>query len=76
MYLYFRYINQNEHFDNLIYLKKQFVVRVGKTCTDTRALYIDMEIKRRGGGIGPNIRYTKLDFDHLKKMQKNLVTII
>ena len=38
MYLYFWYVNQNEHFDNVIYLKKHiFVVRVGKTCTDAIA---------------------------------------
>ena len=49
MYFYFRYVNQNEHFDNVIYLykkKNSFVVRVGKTCTDAIALYIDMERKR------------------------------
>ena len=49
MYFYFfRYLNQNEHFDNVIYLKKNsLVVRVGKTGTDAIALYIDMERKRR-----------------------------
>ena len=46
MYFYFRYINQKEHFDNVIYLKKSFVVRVGETCTDAIALYIDMERNR------------------------------
>ena len=46
MYLYYRYVNQNEHFDNVIYLKKNsFVVRVKKTCTDAIALYIDMKRK-------------------------------
>ena len=47
MYFFFRYVNQNENFDNVIYLKKKnFVVRVGKTCADAIALYIDMERKR------------------------------
>ena len=47
MYFYFRYVNQNKHFDNVIYLKKNsFVVRVGKTCTDAIALCIDMKRKR------------------------------
>ena len=47
MYFYFRYVNQNEHFDNVINLKKNScVVRVGKTCTDAIALYIDMERER------------------------------
>ena len=46
MYFYFRYVNQNEH--NVTYLKKNsFLVRVGKTCTDAIASYIDME--RKGG---------------------------
>ena len=47
MNFYFRYVNRNEHFDNVIYLKKNScVVRVGKTCTDAIALYIDMQRKR------------------------------
>ena len=55
---FFRYVKQNEHFDNVIYhYENSFVVRVGKTCSNTIALYIDMELKR-GKQIGQNITYT------------------
>ena len=56
MYFHFRYVNQKEHFDNVIYLKKSFVVRVGETCTDAIALYIDME--KKGGKNFDKILHT------------------
>ena len=60
MYFYFRYINHYEHFYNVIYLLKNnsFVVRVGKTCTDAIALYIDMERKEGGWGELDKILHT------------------
>ena len=62
MYFYFRYVNQNEHFNNVIHLKNSCVVRVGKTCTDATDLYIDIKRKREKK-IEKNITYHKLDFD-------------
>ena len=62
----------------MIYLlkKNSFVIRVGTTCTDAIALYIDME-RKKGDKIGQYSINSKLDFDHLnKKIPKNCVTII
>ena len=76
MYFYFWYVNHYEHFDNVIYLtKKQFVVRVGKTCNDALTLYIALE--RKGGGELDKILHTpNQTLTNTKKIQKDCVTII